>query len=145
MDKRLMHYEFPCRKIPQLDGTMVDLSIKIAAVVADTSELAIVQAVKEAATASGVTDLYILDKKFILDAIRDKLDREKPKPLTIEELREMHGEPVWLDGFEWRVCYGTSTFRGSEYLETGSGSGIPLDDYGERWNAYRHKPKEEES
>lgn len=75
-------------------------------------------------------------------ALREKLERENLTPLTIEHLRQMNGEPVWLEGFEWRVCYGTSTFRGSEYLETGMGCGIPLDGYGQYWNAYRHKPKE---
>lgn len=82
-----------------------------------------------------------LAMKALEDLVR--AERESSRPLTIEELRQINGEPVWLDGFEWRVCYGTSTFRGSEYLETGMGSGIPLDGYGQTWFGYRHKPKEE--
>ena len=80
--------------------------------------------------------------RAILALDRDRQNKN-PKPLTIEELRKINGEPVWLDGFEWRVCYGTSTFRGSEYLETGMGCGIPLDGYGQTWFGYRNKPKEE--
>ena len=86
----------------------------------------------------------ILGDSYDLDHLRDLIEaeRENQKPLTIEELRQVNGEPLWLTGFEWRVCYGTSTFRGSEYIEVGSGISIPLDGYGESWFAYRHKPKE---
>ena len=83
--KELMHYEFPRDQI-QLDGTMAELSFKVAAVVADTTEKAVVQAIKEAAQANGVTDLYVMDKKFVLDALQEKLERENPKPLAIAVL-----------------------------------------------------------
>lgn len=146
MDK-LIHYEFPCRKIPQLDGTMVDLSIKIAAIVADTSELAIVQAVKEAATASGVTDLYLLDKTFILDAIREKKERENRNPLTIEDLIKMQDQAVWvqpkgdpLNG-TWGVVEGASESEGKKYLYLWEHPFCYLID--EEYEAFRHKPKEE--
>ena len=75
-------------------------------------------------------------------ALREKAEREDPKPLTYEELWQMNGEPVYLDGFEWRVSYGVSTINGSLCLATGFDSWIPLDGYGETWFAYRHKPKE---
>ena len=87
-------------------------------------------------------DKFMEAARIALECLREKAERENPKPLTIEELRQINGEPVWLDGFEWRVCYGTSTFTGSEYLETGMGCSIPLDGYGQTWFAYRHKPKE---
>lgn len=143
--EKLIHYEFPHNRI-QIDihSHMVEYHAKVAAVVEDAAEAAIVEAVIAAAQAEGVTDLYLMDKTFILDAIREKLEREKPKPLTIEELRQVNGEPLWLTGFEWRVCYGTATFRGSEYLETGLSSSIPLDGYGQHWFAYRHKPRQED-
>lgn len=75
-------------------------------------------------------------------ALREKAEREDPKPLTLEELRQMDGEPVWMDAFEWRISYGVSTINGSLCLATGFDSWIPLDGYGETWFAYRHKPKE---
>lgn len=64
-------------------------------------------------------------------------------PLTLEELREMDGEPVWCEKFEWRICYGVSDFRGCLCMETGAGSCIQLNDYGKTWLAYRRKPEEE--
>lgn len=63
-------------------------------------------------------------------------------PLTLEELREMDGEPVWCEKFEWRICYGVSDFRGCLCMETGAGSCIQLNDYGKTWRAYRRKPEE---
>lgn len=76
MDKRLMHYEFPRDQI-QFDGTMVELPGKVAAVVEDATDAAIVAAILAAARAEGVTDLYLIDKTFILDAIREKKQKEK--------------------------------------------------------------------
>ncbi len=76
-------------------------------------------------------------------ALREKAEREDPKPLTLEELQQMDGEPVWMDGFEWRISYGVSTINGGLCLATGFDSWIPLDGYGETWFAYRHKPKGE--
>lgn len=64
-------------------------------------------------------------------------------PLTLKELREMDGEPVWCEKFEWRICYGVSDFRGCLCMETGAGSCIQLNDYGKTWRAYRRKPEEE--
>lgn len=95
MDRRLMHYILPVEQI-QLDGTIAKLPQKIAAVVEEATDNAIVEAILAAARAEGVTDLYLLDKTFIMDAIREKQERENPKPLTIEDLMQMHGEPVFV-------------------------------------------------
>lgn len=48
--------------------------------------------------AHGTSDwTRILDaSKTALKALREKLEREKPQPLTEEELRGMIGEPVWV-------------------------------------------------
>ena len=77
------------------------------------------------------------------DALREKVEREDPKPLTLEELRQMNGEPVWFDGFEWRISYGVFDYDGCLCLATGLDSWIPLCGYGETWFAYRNKPKGE--
>jgi len=63
-------------------------------------------------------------------------------PLTLDELREMDGGPVWCEKFEWRICYGVSDFRGCLCMETGAGSCIQLNDYGKTWRAYRCRPEE---
>ena len=140
MDRRLMHYEFP-HEPPQLDpdGT-IDLNKKIAAVVEDAADVTIVAAVLAAARAEKVTDLYLIDKKFIMDAIREKQERENPKPLTIEELRQMHGEPVFirkLDGDQsfWMLAYPDVVSNRLGWLD--------YRNYGSAWVAYRHKPKED--
>ena len=143
MDKRLMHYQFPY-DVPQIDGTMVELHRKIAAVVAETSDDAIVNAILDVAKEHEVTDLYLLDKAFILDAIREKKERENPKPLTIEELRQMDQQPVYVvpadsHDSEWCVmCNDEACIPGCDYWAWG------IKDYGKTWTAYRHKPKEEE-
>lgn len=62
------------------------------------------------------------------------------EPLSVSELRELNGEPVWCSGFGWRICYGLTTFRGHLCMETGAGSCISMQGYGESWIAYRRKP-----
>ena len=145
MDKRLMHYQFPSPDL-QIHGTMAELDRKIAAVVEDTTDAAIVQAVKEAARAEGVADLYLLDRKFIMDAIREKKERENPKPLTIKDLIKMQDQAVWvqpkgdpLNG-SWGVVEGASESEGKTYLYLWDAHGYCL--IGDEYEAYRHKPKE---
>lgn len=148
MDKRLMHYQFP-HQDPTLECAMLDLHRTVAAVLTDTAEEAIVQAVKEAARAENVTDLYLLDRKFIMDAIREKRERENPKPLTIEELRQMHGEPVWIaDISAWGIVSvdDAGSWKGRPFV---NGEQTPWGAVKFSWDVenhhlvcYRHKPKE---
>jgi len=64
-------------------------------------------------------------------------------PLTLDELREMSGEPVWVTyGDGWKICYGLTDYRGYLCMETGGGSCICMDHYGKGWWAYRHKLEE---
>ena len=69
-------------------------------------------------------------------------------PLTLEELREMDGEPVyvhwvrrdWRMGGEWAfVCL---KWQG---CKTANGGAVFFDRYGEWWLAYRRKPEEGET
>lgn len=140
MDKRLMHCEFPRDQI-QLEGTMAELPGKVAAVVEDSTDAAIVAAILAAARAEGVTDLYLLDKTFILDAIREKKERENPRPLTLEELRGMKaGEVIWhesLQGLDG--CWIVLRNHDIKMFQTE----ITAIRYGKTWTAYRHKPKED--
>ncbi len=34
--------------------------------------------------------------EMAIDALRAQQERENPKPLTLDELRQMDGEPVWV-------------------------------------------------
>ena len=73
----------------------------------------------------------------------------KNDPLTLDELRQMDGEPVWVETGEvsigeqiignWQIIHSASDER---VYFMGFGSGFRLSDYGKTWLAYRHKSKE---
>ena len=68
------------------------------------------------------------------------------KPLTLDELRQMNGEPVWVCFLNSRV-----SVSGQWHLVRNITKEVincfenymPFCDYGKTWLAYRHKPKEE--
>ena len=63
---------------------------------------------------------------------------EQPdKPLTIDELRGMEGEPVWATSIDGK--YGGWMLVGDGYCDAIEGM-ESFDDYGTTWIAYRHKP-----
>ena len=77
-----------------------------------------------------------------------ELERRNPKPLTIEDLRQMDGEPVWVkpaeeDGLWCRIMVSNAT-KNFEALIPGIDSDCSWvsEEYGKTWEAYRHKPKE---
>lgn len=86
-----------------------------------------------------------------IDALQEKAEREDPKPLTIEELRQLDEEPVWVKpegviaGYGmWCVVNHNRLTRRVEALIPGIEKiWFEIEGYGERWTAYRHKPKEE--
>lgn len=94
--------------------------------------------------------------RLSLEALREKAEREDPQPLTIEELRQMIGEPVWTVG----VSYNGNSWQGWDIIERVDNDGIYFGystecrewwSYNLRdadgtlcgcsWCAYRHKPK----
>lgn len=70
------------------------------------------------------------------------------EPLTIDELREMDGEPVWVEVIEptvgkksgWALVYPPNTISGAAVQRWTS----PLwyNEYGKTWLAYRFKKEE---
>lgn len=97
MDKRLMHYQFVTDHVPVDDTATFSnyLDYKVAAVVEDTADEAIFKAILAAAQAEEITDLYLLDKKFIMEAIREKKERENQKPRTnADRIRSMNDEEL---------------------------------------------------
>lgn len=44
------------------------------------------------------------NRAIILSALRTQQERENPKPLSLDELREMDGEPVWIESGDGAVC-----------------------------------------
>ena len=62
-------------------------------------------------------------------------------PLTLEELREMDGEPVWIcdpDGSDGMWALVDLEY---ELCRTAKGGIAIFDTYGKTWLAYRRKPK----
>ena len=135
--KPLQHCIIPQHEFPELDYHVT----RIQATAIDMADNLIVQAITQAAKEDGITDLYLIDKKFAADAIREKLEREDPKPLTLEELRQMEGEPVWVKhyhGGEWVTVHWDYVRRISYSCK----ACLFEHEYGRDWIAYRHKPKE---
>ena len=63
------------------------------------------------------------------------------EPLTLNELREMPCEPVYIvAGYVswWDIV----SFAGMEYLYLKVEGSLPFRDYGKNWTAYRQKPEE---
>ena len=85
-----------------------------------------------------------------LAALRAQEETEKNEPLTLDELRQMDGEPVWLETGEvsideqivgrWDIIHSVSD---TYMVLMGGGNGFRLDNYGKTWIAYRHRPKED--
>lgn len=145
----LKHYSIP----QEIHGLLDDQYKKIQAAAIDMTDNLVVQAITQAAKEEGVTDLYLIDKKFAADAIKEKLEREDPKPLTIEELRKMDGEPVYVSDLRRPQNSEYCIIRADEpFVDEFSCAEIAgcefdwyqFNEYGERWIAYRHKPKEVE-
>ena len=90
-----------------------------------------------------------------LAALHAQQERDNPKPLTLDELREMDGEPVWCVDGEEHSCYCLVNAESEDCIDSESGAwcfafyGMTRD--GENglhnmgWLAYRSKPKEVQS
>lgn len=86
-----------------------------------------------------------------ITALRTLDAQEKPEPLTLEELRQMNGEPVWIvehpDWGHWELAEDAEDYlmdRDEDFY--GMKHNDPLGRFGLHvlgWLAYRHKPKEE--
>ena len=71
-----------------------------------------------------------------ISALREQEERENPKPLTIEDLKQSEGRSVWWDWCgEYCLCK-------KEYVVTSNGT-FSFNFVVNNGNAYRNKPKEE--
>lgn len=91
--------------------------------------------------------------ELAVSALREKLERENPKPLTIEELRQMDGEPVYVSDLqrpkesEYCIIHANDKYGHGDENKSAQISGCEcfwydFETYGDTWIAYRHKPKE---
>lgn len=68
------------------------------------------------------------------------------KPLTLEQLRQMDGEPVWIDGKDyggWTIFKASANKQVARCLDNVNLS-YYMDDYCKTWLAYARKPEQEE-
>ena len=78
-------------------------------------------------------------------ALRSQQQAEANKPLTLDELRQMEGEPAWVARGEcgwWRILDIIYKSGHEEFVLFDDGSSDPLADYGKDWLAYRNRPEE---
>lgn len=88
--------------------------------------------------------------RLSLEALREKEERENPKPLTIEELEQMTGKPVWIAHPRYNAWYILHSYNGPEVYgrcfifvgKSGSKILLPYVECGKIWSAYHNKPKE---
>jgi len=87
-----------------------------------------------------------------ISALRAQAEAEKGEPLTVEELRKMDGDKVYIhyigpcDGFyedETAPYYGKYEQYVQEYNGMLRACDLPLKYYRVTWLAYRRKPEEE--
>ena len=134
------HYQMPFNHVD-------NYAAKVQAAVVDMTDKLIVKAITEEAIAAGYTDLYLMDKAFVIDAIREKYDRASLRPLDLAELNYMLGEPVWVQGIgsprsgRWGIVAEVMVSDGILVLATPFGERI-YRGYGKDCEAYGQKPKE---
>lgn len=80
--------------------------------------------------------------EIALSALREKAERENPKPLTLEELKERVEKPVyimWRPDENWRFAESgwVVVELDGEFID-----GYSFKNYGQTWLAYDHEPKE---
>lgn len=97
------------------------------------------------------TDLTAVERGALLQAISNMSTLTPPnEPLTLEELREMKGQPVWtvttgLDGSgRWELVCDVDYEDVLEMASCVDGFyAIEMDTYGSTWTAYRRPPEGE--
>lgn len=87
------------------------------------------------------------DYETAIEALRAMEERDNPKPLTLDQLKERVGKPVWFkpvnnDEGWWRVISRTEPLDGDAFYFTDSYCWRNA--YGKTWLAYDHEPKESE-
>lgn len=86
--------------------------------------------------------------EYILKAVERQISEQYNPPLTLDELRKVDGEPLWLQGsIGWNYNgWSIVKWRGRGCISIceipGCSQWVSVSDYGKTWLAYRHKPKE---
>lgn len=73
---KYIRIETPEFDILDQQSPIYQITNKMAVIAADAMDNAILDEIIRTAKAEGITDLIVLDKKFIVEAIREKMERE---------------------------------------------------------------------
>lgn len=97
----------------------------------------------------GFTLVHSEALSLAISALQERIERDNPKPLTLQELLFSKQNPVFIRGEfpnGWQICYGKrkSKKRGEEVINFGNGVYKKINEYNKTWIAYRYKPKEEQ-
>lgn len=99
-------------------------------------------------------DAVSVHEQTALEALREKQERENPQPLTLEQLKERVGNPVWIVDtvcheveclrFHTVISHGYTNDKDYRFEQFGTDIGIIRWEckYGETWLAFDHPPKE---
>lgn len=69
---------------------------------------------------------------------------KKVEPLTLDELRQMDGEPLWVQFLHNKIgCCDLIGCYNSEFIRFYQSGLLLIDEYGKTWIAYRQKPEED--
>lgn len=99
-------------------------------------------------------DIGDKSKALAIVALKEKLERENPEPLTLERLREMDGQPVYIVRVEAGqikpYCISEGWYINHSVLEcltAGYAKSVYYRDINKDFGyiAYSHKPKERDS
>lgn len=79
---------------------------------------------------------------WALQVLREAREALRNDPLTLEQLREMDGEPVWISYFAGgpNICMLVDAKH--DVCRDAHGGFAVFENYGKTWLAYRGKPKE---
>lgn len=114
---------------------------------AEKKKLRLEEEIERPDSAYGAYAMHSTELEFVsmaLSALRAQQELESNEPLTVDELREMDGEPVYIhsDTFPgdcgWRVVKKASVLD----IQFTDGDCFLFTFYGKSWIAYRRKPQE---
>ena len=77
--------------------------------------------------------------KLAIYALEKEKERQNPEALTLKEVRNMYGQPLWVEhknGGEWITVHWNSL----GCISTAYNATLDEETYGDEWKAYPYKP-----
>lgn len=93
------------------------------------------------------SDEVIERNKLAIQVLQAQAEKDNPQPLTLVQLKQMDGRPVFIVGESGQSEHGAWAMVKSLYemAECAYGSLFTFKNYEKTWLAYSHKPKENEN